>query len=137
MYGGQDAEVRKRQMLEAFARQLLRENRSAQTAQVQLYAHYPLPMEYMANGRDEGYRQLSREFMTAGQTNQTNAIGNDGWQPVGQAVQRRSDLPPEPDPTPEPEKQTFVPALPPNPNLNWQGERPNVANRWQQGGPRR
>lgn len=125
----------KRMYLEAYARHLLRPNRRAQTVRVQLYAHYPLPSFYAAEGRAVGYQHLMQEMNQGGQSHK---IDEQGYELVGEGVQRRSDLPPEPDPPPEPEpqKQTFAPAQAPNPNLNWRGDRPYVAGRRSGGVPR-
>jgi hypothetical protein len=120
--------------LETYGRQILRMNRSAQTVRVQLIAHYPLPLDYITRyGRQGGYQQLAREYEQSGSPQRPNS---EGFEVVGEAIQRRSDLPPEPDPPPESQKQTFTPSGPSNPNLNWQSDRPNMANR-RQGGPRR
>ncbi len=131
---GEEGEAHKRQSLEAFGRQILRENRNAQTVRVQLFAHYPLPLDYVALGTAEGYKRLNQEVSSSGKS---HPIDEQGYQLSGEAIQRRSDLPPEPESPPEPEKQSFAPAVSPNSNLNWHSERSNVANRWQVGGPRR
>jgi len=120
--------------LETYGRQILRMNRSAQAVRVQLIAHYPLPLDFISRyGRQGGYQQLAREYEQGGSPHRPNS---DGYAVIGEAVQRRSDLPPEPDPPLEPEQQTFAPSAPSNPNLNWQSDRPNMANR-RQGVPRR
>ena len=134
MMGGAEGEAYKRKSLEAFARQLLRQNRKAQTVRVQLYAHYPLPLDYLALGTAEGYKRLNQEISSS---SEPHHIDEQGYELAGEAIQRRSDLPPEPEPPPEPQKQSFAPTVPPNSNLNWHSERSNVANRWQGGGPRR
>jgi hypothetical protein len=123
-----------RMQLEAYARQLLRKNRGAQVARVQLFAHWPLPSFYLEQGRPAGYQRLAREMSQSGQNHQIN---DQGFEKVAEAVQRRSDLPPEPDPPaePEPQKQSFAPPTT-NPNLNWRSDRPNMAERWS-GGSRR
>jgi hypothetical protein len=120
--------------LEAFGRQLLRNNRSAQTVRVQLFAHYPLSSNYVPMGREAGYQRMMQDMAREGDPHQLN---EQGYELEGEAVQRRSDLPPEPDAPPEPQKQSFAPPAQPARNLNWQNQQPNVANRWQQGGPRR
>ncbi|HEX3601947.1 MAG TPA: hypothetical protein VHU84_17470 [Lacipirellulaceae bacterium] len=119
--------------LEAFGRQLLRNNRSAQAVRVQLFAHFPLPSNYVLMGREAGYQRLSQDMAREGDPHQLN---EQGYELEAEAVQHRSDLPQEPQPAAEPQKQSFAPVAPPNRNLNWQNERSNVANRWQ-GGPRR
>jgi hypothetical protein len=121
--------------LEAYARQLLRQNRGAQTCRVQLFAHWPLPSFFLDQGRPAGYQRLAREMSQSGQNHQIN---EQGFELVAEAVQRRSDLPPEPDPPAEQEskKQSFAPPSPANPNLNWRSDRPSTAGRWS-GGPRR
>jgi hypothetical protein len=124
-----------RQQLEGYARQLLRKNRSAQAARVQLFAHWPLPSEYVMQGRPQGYQRLAQEMSQSGQK---HAINDQGFELMAEVIQRRSDMPPEPDPPPEPEptKQSFAPPQQTNPNLNWRSDRPNMAER-RLGGPRR
>ncbi|MFO0790508.1 MAG: hypothetical protein U0805_13720 [Pirellulales bacterium] len=127
------ADQHRKAYLEAFGRQLLRMNRGAQVVRVRLYAHWPLPSDFVTRyGRASGYQKFSQEVSQGGQQHR---IDEQGYELVGEAVQRRTDLPPEPEPPPEP-KQAFLPAPPPSQNLNWQRERSNVANRWQ-GGARR
>jgi hypothetical protein len=120
----------KQEYLMGYARHLLRLNRSAQTVRVQLYAHWPLPSSFLAEGRAAGYQRFAAEMSRGGQTRR---IDQQGYELVGEAVQRRSDLPPEPEPEPEapaePPKQTFMQRPSAPSDLNWQRERPNVAGR--------
>jgi hypothetical protein len=124
-----------RMQLEGYARQLLRKNRGAQTARVQLFAHWPLPSEYVLQGRAQGYQRLAQEMSQSGQQHQIN---DQGFEMIAEVIQRRSDLPPEPDPPAEPISQTqsFAPPQQTNPNLNWRSDRPKTAERWS-GGRRR
>jgi hypothetical protein len=123
-----------RKQLEAYARELLRKNRDAQVVRVQLFAHWPLPSFYVEQGRPQGYQRLAQEMSQSGERHQIN---DQGFELVSEAVQRRSDLPPEPDPPadPQPQKQSFAPPAS-NPNLDWRSDRPNMAGR-RSGGPRR
>jgi hypothetical protein len=118
-----------RKYLEAYARHLLRGNRDAQQARVQNYAHWPLPSSYVMEGRKRGYEMLMRDFAQQGQNRR---IDEQGFELIAEAVQRRSDLPPEPeDQTSTAPKSPFPnQAFRQNQNLNWQGERSNVADRW-------
>jgi len=111
----------KRMVLEAFARHLLRTNKDAQVARVLLVAHYPLPTEFLlANGREQGYPRYKQELARFGNN---RSFDNQGFELVGEATQRRSDLGPE----------ISEQSLNANPNLNWQTERVNVAGRWNGG----
>lgn len=127
------SDARRKAYLEAFGRQLLRNNHSAQVVRVQLFAHYPLSADYALMGRAKGYQRLSQDMAREGDPHQLN---EQGYELEAEAIQRRTDLPPEPDPPAETQKQSFAPAAQPSRPLNWQSERANVANRWQ-GGPRR
>jgi hypothetical protein len=129
-----EGEALGRRQLEAYARQLLRKNRGAQVVRVQLFAHWPLPTMYLSEGRAQGYQRLSKEMSQSGQK---HPINDQGFELVAEAIQRRTDLPPEPDPPadPEPQKQSFAPPTT-NPNLNWRSDRPNMAER-RPGGSRR
>jgi hypothetical protein len=127
------SEARRKVFLEAFGRQLLRNNRAAQVVRVQLFAHYPLSSDYAQMGRAAGYQRMSQDMAHEGDPHQLN---EQGYELEAEAVQRRSDLPPEPEQPAESQKQSFVPTAQPSRNLNWQSERSNVANRWQ-GGSRR
>jgi len=119
---GDDQQL-KRQILEAFARQLLRMNKDAQSARVQLVAHYPLPTEFLRNGRAQGYQMYQQDFARGGMNKR---IDSQGYEVVGEAMQRRSDLGPE----------STDQSMNVSPNLNWQSERPNVAGRWSGGATR-
>jgi hypothetical protein len=120
----------KQAYLEGYGRHLLRLNRGAQTVRVQLYAHWPLPSSFLQDGRAAGYQRFAAEMSRGGQPRR---IDQQGYELVGEAVQRRSDLPPEPDPEPEPpaepSKQSFMQRPAPGSDLNWQRERPYVAGR--------
>jgi hypothetical protein len=83
-----------RKYLEAYARHLLRVNKDAQSARVQNYAHWPLPSSYVMEGRKRGYEMLMRDFAQQGQNRR---IDEQGFEMIAEAVQRRSDLPPEPE----------------------------------------
>jgi hypothetical protein len=121
-----------RKYLEGYARHLLRVNKDAQSARVQNYAHWPLPSDYVKEGRKRGYEMLMRDFAQQGQNRR---IDEQGFEMIAEAVQRRSDLPPEPE-----DQSSMAPQRPysnqgfnQNQNLNWQGERSNVADRWSGG----
>jgi hypothetical protein len=120
--------------LEAYARHLLRVNKDAQSARVQRYAHWPLPSSYVVQGRKKGYALLMQDFAHQGQNRR---LDEQGFEMVAEVVQRRSDLGPEPaDQTSTlPQRPFSNQDLNPNQNLNWQGDRTNVAGRWT-GGPR-
>jgi hypothetical protein len=127
----------KQEYLKAYGRHLLHSNRSAQTVRVQLYAHWPLPSSFLENrvATAAGYQRFAAEISRGGPPRRLDQLG---YELVGEAVQRRSDLPPEPDPEPEgpaePPKQSFMQRSAPPADLNWQRDRPNIAGR-RTGGP--
>jgi hypothetical protein len=118
-----------RKYLEAYARHLLWVNKDAQSARVQNYSHWPLPSSYVMEGRKRGYEMLMRDFAQQGQNRR---IDEQGFEMIAEAVQRRSDLPPEPEDQTSMSPQRPFPnqGFHTNQNLNWQGERSNVADRW-------
>jgi hypothetical protein len=130
-----------RKYLEAYGRQLLRAHEQAQTVVVRRYAHWPLPANYMKNAiagvrRDvkqlddqkrteeanELYHNLIKEAMNRGYSYfkqdfprqmEGRRIDDQGFELLGEAVQRRSDL------EPDARKQTMY----------WQNNRANTASR--------
>lgn len=131
--GGDDQQANdraKRMILEAYARHLLRTNKDAQSAAVQLYAHWPLPTAYAYPDRARGYQMLQRDIAREAPNRQ---VDGEGFELIGQAVQRRSDLPPEPSDQTSNNNPNASNAQNVNPSANWQGERQNVAGRWGRG----
>jgi hypothetical protein len=121
--GGDDQQANdrmKRMILDGYARHLLRTNKDAQSARVQLFAHWPLPTSYATPDRARGYQMLQQDIAREAPNRRVDA---QGFELVGEGVQRRSDLPPETN-----DQSSNV-----IPNANWQGERPNVAGRWGRG----
>jgi hypothetical protein len=131
----QAREYVQRMYLDAYGRHLLRTHKEAQSVRVQRVAHWPLP-QYLAGGdRARGYQRFMQEIVTPGENRRIN---DQGYELLGEAVVRRSDLPPEPIEEQPATGQTFSPGFhsnPDNPNLNWQSDRTNVARR-PSGGPR-
>jgi len=108
--------------LEAYGRQLLRMNSGAQSVHVQRFAHWPLPISYAHMGRKRGYQLLMQDFARQGQDHRIN---EQGYELIGEVIQRRSDLGPE----------ATAQSANTSESLNWQTERVNIADRWT-GGPR-
>lgn len=136
----QESDMWQRKYLEAYGRQLLRDHEQAQTVVVRRYAHWPLPESYVSDGirsvrRDvdqlkqqnraaeatDLYRNLVKEAMNRGyavfkndfpREMQNRRIDDQGYELLGEAVQRRTDL------EPDARKQT----------MNWQNIRPNAPN---------
>lgn len=110
-----------RTYLEAYARQVLRDNPQAQAVRLRLYAHWPLfqPLELDARnpdiGRERAYQEFARQMGQRGVT-----IDARGYELLMEVTQRRSDLGPEPQPD-----QANV----------WQSGPVETAGRWT-GGPR-
>jgi hypothetical protein len=112
--------------LQAYARHLLRVNRDAHSARVTLLAHWPLPTDYLKEGRPNGYARLMRDIsQSSGRNAQIDA---DGFETIDQAIQRRSDL--------GPEDNLDTQSSTRDPRLNWQNNHPNVARGWSGGAPR-
>jgi hypothetical protein len=136
-----------RKYLEAYGRQLLRTHEQAQTVVVRRYAHWPLPASYVNSAlrgvrqdikqldeqkrsaeSNDLYHNMIKEAMSRGYSYfkqdfpremQGRRIDDQGFELLGEAIQRRTDL------EPEARKQT----------MNWQGYRTNTASRpW--GAPR-
>lgn len=124
---GDEQQLTRRKFLEAYARHLLRTNKNAQSAKVSLYAHWPLPTSYAYPDRARGYQLLQQDISREAPNRR---IDSEGFELVAEGVQRRSDLPPDPN-----DQSSIPPPYTPTPNVNWQSERPNVAGRWS-GGPR-
>jgi hypothetical protein len=108
--------------LDAYARQMLREHPEAQTVRLRHYAHWPLTQELELAardphvGRERAYQQLVRELAEQGVT-----IDARGYQLLGEAQQRRSDLGEE---------------LQPDHSSVWHSGPVETAGRWNGGGPR-
>jgi hypothetical protein len=111
-----------RMFLEAYARQLLRLNHDAASVRVQRFAHWPIPLAYARMDRKKGYALLMQDFSRQGEGHQIN---EQGYELIGEAIQRRSDLGPEAAP---PEQNTNT-----SQDLNWQSEPISVARRWSGG----
>lgn len=140
-------DIGQRMYLDAFAKQLLRSHEQAQAVRLRRYAHWPLPASYVAGAiksvrkdidqlnaqrrtsdADElstslvkealnrGYKYFKQDFPREMQNRQ---IDDQGYELLGETVQRRSDL--------EPEANKQV--------MNWQNVRTDTASRpW--GAPR-
>jgi hypothetical protein len=99
-----------RKYLEAYARHLLYVNKDAQSARVRRFAHWPLPRTYAIPDRKKGYEMLMRDFSRQGENKR---IDVQGYEFLGEAIQRRSDV------DPEAARQS----------MNWQNFRANTASR--------
>jgi hypothetical protein len=104
-----------RKYLDAYARHLLYANKDAQSVRVRRFAHWPLPIEFAASDRKKGYETLVGNLARRGENKRIDA---QGYEFLGETVQRRSDLEPETG------RQTM------NQNLYWQNNRANTASRW-------
>ena len=87
-------DARRKAYLEAFGRQLLRNNRAAQAVRVQLFAHFPLPSDYCADGTCKaGYQRLlarygARRRSTSAQRTRIRTRGRSG--PASQRLAARA-----------------------------------------------
>jgi hypothetical protein len=111
---GDDKQTRdswQRRYLDAYARHLLYVNNDAESVRVRRYAHWPLPRNYLLPDRKRGYQQLARDFSRQGEERR---IDDQGYEFLGESIQRRSDLAPPPD------RQSMI----------WQDMRANTASRW-------
>lgn len=88
-----------RTYLEAYARQVLRDNPQAQAVRLRHYAHWPLFQELEVDarnpdiGRERAYQAFVRQMAQRGVN-----IDARGYQLLMEVTQRRSDLGPEPQP---------------------------------------
>jgi hypothetical protein len=121
MGDGPNEQSWQRTYLEAYARQLLRDNPPAQAVRVRHYAHWPLYQELEVDarnpdiGRERAYQAFVQQMAQRGVN-----IDARGYQLLMEVTQRRSDLGPEPQPD-----QSSV----------WRSGPVETAGRWT-GGPR-
>lgn len=86
-----------RTFLEAYARQVLRDNPEAQAVRLRHYAHWPLPMEFETKARTDNYG-WERAYQDFARVMANNGVKLDehGYELLMEVTQRRSDLGPEP-----------------------------------------
>jgi hypothetical protein len=120
---GDDQQLRSWQQtfLEAYARQILRDNPQAAAVRLRHYAHWPLPMEFETKARTDnyGWQRAYQDFARVMQ-NFDVRIDENGYELMMEVTQRRSDL--------GPESQS-------DQSSTWQSGQVETAGRWR-GGPR-
>jgi hypothetical protein len=108
--------------LEAYARQLLRDNPEAQAVRVRHYAHWPLTRELEVAARDPQYgRERAYQDFVRQMAEQDVTIDARGYQLLKEVQQRRSDLGEGPQP---------------DQSNTWHSGPVETAGRWNGGGPR-
>jgi hypothetical protein len=120
---GEDPQSRSWQQtfLQAYARQVLRDNPQAEAVRLRHYAHWPLPMEFETKARTDnyGWERAYQDFARV-MANVGIKLDENGYELLMEVTQRRGDLGPDPQ-----ADQANA----------WQSSQVETAGRWR-GGPR-